>query len=73
MPEEPKVWASLGATIRTGDYENQKIDIGVSGVPIDASDEQIALLMDQSILTIEKVLEGLGNKMAKIMSEDYGR
>lgn len=68
----PKVWASVGATINTGDYENKKIDIGVSGVPVGATPEEIKELIKMSSNTLDEVLSSLSEKMIEIM-EAFGR
>jgi hypothetical protein len=67
------VWASLGMTVNLGNYENQKIDIGVSGLPVDASDEFIALQLNKAKLTLNKAVEGLADEMRRRITEDYGR
>lgn len=67
------VWASLGATIRTADYENQKLDIGVRGIPVGASDEFIATQMEKAKETLHAVVDHLAAEMGRRMIEDYGR
>lgn len=68
-----KLWCSLGTTIRTADYENQKIDLGISGVPLGASDEYIQNLVDEANITLQKMVYGLATEMSRILREDYGR
>lgn len=67
------VWASLGATINLGNYESQKIDIGITGIPIDASDEFIAERLAKANVTLHTVVESLAQEMGRRMREDYGR
>lgn len=68
-----RVWASLGATINLGNYESQKIEIGVTGIPVDASPEFIAERLSQATVTIHTVVESLAQEMGRRMKEDYGR
>lgn len=67
------VWASLGMTINTGNFENQKVDIGVAGLPVDASPEFIAEQLDKAKLTLHTAVEALAAEMTRRLSEDYGR
>lgn len=74
MPDnEPTVWASLGATINTGNYENQKIDIGIAGVPINATPEYLEEILNKATITIHSVVERLAEDMSQRMHDDYGR
>lgn len=74
MPDEtPKVWASLGCTINTGNYENQRIDIGVAGIPINATDEYLVQILEQASATLHKIVDGLAVEMGRRLQEDYGR
>jgi len=68
-----KVWASLGFTIQTAPFENQKLDMGVSGIPVDASDEYIESQMQQATITLDKVVNSLAKEMGRRLREDYGR
>jgi hypothetical protein len=68
-----KVWASLGMTIQTAPFENQKLDMGVSGIPIDASDQYIEEQMRQATITLNKVVDSLAREMTRRLREDYGR
>lgn len=68
-----RVWVSLGATIKTGDYENQKIDMGISGVPVGASQEYIDELMKAAIMTSQQVIGAMAEEMGRILKENYGR
>lgn len=74
MPEEeqPKIWASLGMTINMGDYNSQKIDIGVAGIPVGASDELIKLHMEKASLTLNKVVAALAEEMFRMRNEIIG-
>lgn len=70
---QPTVWASVGATINLGNFENQKIDIGVAGIPINASPEFLAEKLSQATVTLHTVVESLAQEMSRRMKEDYGR
>jgi hypothetical protein len=70
---EVKVWASLGITLNTGNYENQKLDIGVTGIPVDATDEYIEEQMIKATGTLNRVVEHLAKEMGRRLKEDYGR
>lgn len=72
-PADVKVWASLGATIQTKPFENQKIDIGISGIPVDASPEFIEKQLEKATITLHTVVESLAKEMSRRLREDYGR
>lgn len=65
--DSPKIWASVGTTINTGNYENYKIDIGVTGVPIDATPEQTAKYLEMTRMKLFEVVASLGEQL--IMQE----
>jgi hypothetical protein len=64
-PRPPAVWASLGTTINIGNFENYKIDIGVSGIPIDATPEVIKARLDQAKLTLQQVVFSLAEELGQ--------
>lgn len=68
-----KVWASLGMTLNIGNYENQKIDIGVTGLPVDAPPEYIQEQLQKATVTLHSAVEHLAKEMARRLQEDYGR
>lgn len=68
-----RVWASLGMTINLGNYENQKIDIGLTGIPVDASPEWIQEQLTKAEITLHSVVEGLAQEMGRRLKEDYGK
>lgn len=61
----PTVWASIGTTIEVSKtpYQNYKIDIGLSGIPVDASEELRQKYIDQGKKTIYEVLMSLGEEL----------
>lgn len=61
----PTCWASFEATINLGNYQNEKIAIGLAGIPINATSEEIEVLLEGGKATIEMVVEKLGQKMAE--------
>lgn len=66
MPDEPvKVWASLGQTINTGNFNNIKIDIGVSGIPTDCTEAAFQEIMRGAHATLEKVVFTLADQLAQ--------
>ena len=69
----PTVWASIGQTINLGNYENIKLDIGVSGVPVGASEEYIAEKMDAAQKTLHQVVEALAMELKRRVTEDIKR
>lgn len=75
MPEESPttVWASIGGTFKTGDYENIKIDLGLAGVPVGITDEDLAVRLQAAELTLEKVISALASELGKRVKEDLGR
>jgi hypothetical protein len=70
--KSPTAWASLGATVNTGNFENTKIDIGVSGIPIDATPEQRAAMMELSKKTLYEVVMTLGEELGKRIQDIKG-
>lgn len=58
-------WASLGATINLGNFQSQKIDIGLAGVPVGTTPEELEVLLEGGKATIEMVVAKLGAKMAE--------
>ena len=58
------VYASLGTKINTGNYENIDVSFGVSGIPIDASDEYITAAAQKAIGRIESLLEPMFDELA---------
>lgn len=69
----PTVWASIGTTINMGNYENQKVDFGLSGIPVGASPEFIQEQLGKATLTLQQIIQGLAVEMGRIMTENYGR
>lgn len=72
--EEPRstVWVSIGRTVNLGDYNSVKIDVGLSGVPYDATDQEIAERMQQANTTIEKITVGLIEELSRRVKEAIG-
>lgn len=68
-----RVWVSMGTTINTGNFENQKLDIGISGVPVGASQEYIDEMLKRAIMTSQDVVYVLAKEMGRILKEEYGR
>lgn len=75
MPDNtrPTVWGSIGVTVNTGNYENTKIDIGIAGIPVETTPEELETLLDRSQFTVQKVVESLAAEMAHRLREDFGR
>lgn len=75
MQEQPEktstVWASVGATINTGEYNNIKVDLGYSlaGVPVGASKEEVEERAKHADETLEIVFENLSNKLIEKATE----
>lgn len=66
---EVKLWASLGTTIATRQYENVKIDIGITGVPIDVSEEHLKVLLEGANVTLERMIHSLADELGRRISE----
>lgn len=75
MSEEPTptVWASIGTTIKTREYENIKLDFGVSGIPAGASKEFIDTKMKEATLTLQEIMEHLAAELSRNLQENFGR
>lgn len=71
VSQEPRVWASLGCTITTRQYENVKIDIGVSGIPIDCSPEHLAVILKGAQLQLQRVVDSLAEEMSRRIENDF--
>ena len=62
---KPTCWASMEATINIGNYQNEKISVGLAGIPIDTTAEELEVLLEGGRATIEMVVEKLGQRMAE--------
>lgn len=62
-PKPPTVWASVGTTVNLGNFENAKIDLGMSNVPVDISDEEFAARMLQAKKVLNDIVNGLGEEL----------
>lgn len=71
-PKPTTVGASLGATINLGNYESQKIDAWITGVPINATDEQLELLLSQANITVERVIMALATELNRRIMDVRG-
>lgn len=69
--DEIKLWASLDTTVNTGNYENVKIGLGISGVPADCTPEYLAQKLKEAQLTLGQVVEGLGEEMNRRLMEGF--
>jgi len=67
----PTVWASLGVTIATRPYENVKIDIGVSGIPIGCSEELLSTLLQGANVTLQHVVDSLAKEVGRRIENDF--
>lgn len=70
--EETKIWASLGATINTGNFQNYKIDIGVTGIPTDISREELAVRIRNAQATLYDTVMGLAAELEKRILDAKG-
>jgi hypothetical protein len=65
----PTVWVSLGMTVNLGNFENQKLDVGLAGIPADASPEYLEKVLGEAGKTIDTIMEGLGQQLvAKVQA-----
>lgn len=60
ITQGPTVSVHLGTTANIGNFENIKYDIGLDGVPFDASDEDIEAIMNQSLATQQSMMDRMG-------------
>ena len=68
---EPRVWASLGTTIQTRPYENVKIDIGISGIPLDCSDGHLEEILKGANISLQRIVDSLATEMARRIENDF--
>lgn len=71
-PRQPTVGALIGGTFRTADYENIKIDVWLSSVPINCSDEYLREMLVGANVTIERVVGALAEELAKEVHAHVG-
>lgn len=70
MPEEDvTVFSSMGATINIGNFQSQKIDVGIAGVPINCTPEHLAELLQGGKVTITTVIEMLALELSEKVEE----
>lgn len=60
---EPKVWASLGQTINMGNFENIKIDIGLSGIPINCTPDFLESQLGAASKTLQEIVYRLATEL----------
>lgn len=70
--QEPKIWASMSRTVNLGNYESLKLDMGVSGIPLAATKEQIKEIMDSADKTLTQVIYALAEDLSKKVEEATG-
>lgn len=63
--KSPTVGASLGTTINIGNFENYKIDVWLSQVPVDATEEQVAQRLKQGKQVLEQIIFGLAEELGE--------
>lgn len=63
--EDPRLFVSLERTINLGNYENVKFAIGVSNLPIHATDEQIEQAMATASTSFSKLKTEMMSKIAE--------
>lgn len=76
MNEETKVptcGASLGTTINVGNYENYKIDMWLTGIPVDATPEYVAERIKDSRKTLEQIVFGLAEELGQRILDVKGK
>lgn len=71
--DEIKLWASLDTTVNTGNYENVKIGLGISGVPVDCTPEYLAQKLKEAQLTLGEIVEGLGVEMNRRLTAGFSK
>lgn len=69
----PTVWASVGGTFRTRDYENIKIDVGLAGVPVGCSEEVLQELLLGANVTLQRLVDALATELAREVESHVGQ
>lgn len=67
--EGPRFYVGLGTTVNLGNFENVKYDMGVSGVPVDATEAQLAGMMQASNARSTYLLDMLGQRLYERVRE----
>ena len=70
---KPKFYASLGAKVNTGNYENKDLSFGISNVPVDCSAEYLKEVTEAAIARQNYVLNAFAGELDRILREDFGR
>lgn len=71
--KEPTCGASLGTTINVGNYENYKIDMWLTGIPVDATPEYVAERVQDSKKTLEQIVFGLAEELGQRILDVKGK
>lgn len=69
----PTCGASLGTTINTGNYENYKIDVWLTGIPVNATPEYVADRVKDSKKVLEEIIFGLADELSQRIMDVKGK
>lgn len=71
----PKIWAGISMKVNIGNYENQDISLGISGIPYDAykNPEMMQEILASGQLTIQSAMNVMAGEIQRILAVSYGR
>ena len=72
-PEAPKLYASIGMKVNTGNFENKDLSFGISGIPVDCSAEYLQQVIEAGISRQQIVINAFAAELDRILREDFGR
>lgn len=64
----PKLWAAVGQTIQPRPFESIKLEIGISGIALDATPEEIAAQLQEATYRLDLMINGLAVKLNERMT-----
>lgn len=70
----PTIWASVGGTFpsRTTQFQNVKLDMGIAGIPINITDDELQKRLEACILTVERTMNVLSVELERRLREEFG-
>lgn len=69
MRDVPCLYQHIEQTVNLGNYQSAKVCIGISGLPFDATEEEIERAMETHQIVFSKLKVGLREKIAKVRME----
>lgn len=70
-----KVYAGLSMKVNIGNYENQDLSFGISGIPFDAAQnpEFLQSILANGQLTIDRAMGVMAQEMIRILQDKFDR